>query len=63
MPRSGFVGHLYGMDRSNEGAWSHLDYADYGDDDLSDEEFAKRHRERDPAKVVTREMIESSKKK
>ncbi|MBR0806766.1 hypothetical protein JQ636_24755 [Bradyrhizobium japonicum] len=51
------------MDRSNEGAWSHLDYADYGDDDLSDEEFAKRHRERDPAKVVTREMIESSKKK
>lgn len=60
IPRSGFVGHLYGMDRSDEGAWSHLDYSDYGDEDVSDEEFARRLRERDPAKVVTREMIERS---
>jgi hypothetical protein len=57
IPRSGFVGPLYGMELSPEG-WRHLDYADYGDDDISDEEFAKRYRERDPAKVVSREMID-----
>jgi hypothetical protein len=59
IPRSGFVGPLYSMERTNEGAWYHLDYADYGDDQLSDEEFANRLRERDPDKVVTREMIET----
>lgn len=58
IPRSGFIGPLYGMERSQDGHWMHLDYADYGDDDLSDEEFAKRYRERDHAKVVSREMIE-----
>ncbi len=57
IPQSGFVGPLYGMELSQEG-WRHLDYADYGDDDISDEEFARRYRERDPAKVVSREMIE-----
>jgi hypothetical protein len=58
IPRSGFVGPLYGMELSQQGYWTHLDYADYGDDELSDEEFAKRYRDRDPAKVVSREMIE-----
>lgn len=58
IPRSGFVGPLYGMERSPEGYWVHLDYADYGDGELSDEEFAKRFREREPTKVVSREMIE-----
>lgn len=57
IPHSGFVGPLYGMDLS-QGGWHHLDYADYGDGKLSDEEFAMRYRERDPAKVVSREMIE-----
>ncbi len=55
--RSGFIGHLYGMELA-EGGWMHLDYTDYGDEDLSDEEFAKRHRERDPTKVVSRQLID-----
>ncbi len=59
IPRSGFVGPLYGMELSREGHWMHLDYADYGDGELSDEEFAKQYRERDHTKVVTREMIEA----
>jgi hypothetical protein len=58
IPRSGFIGPLYGMEISREGHWFHLDYADYGDEVLTDEEFAKRFRERDAAKVVSREMIE-----
>jgi hypothetical protein len=58
IPRSGFVGPLYGMEMSPHGHWMHLDYADYGDVDLSDEEFARRYRERDHTKVVSREMIE-----
>jgi len=41
IPRSGFVGLLYGMEISREGYWYHLDYADYGDEELSDAEFAK----------------------
>jgi hypothetical protein len=58
IPRSGFIGPLYGMDRTPDGYWMHLDYSDYGDGQLTDEAFAKWHRERDPAKVVSREMIE-----
>lgn len=58
IPHSGFVGHLYGMDISREGYWHHLDYVDYGDEELSDEDFAKRLRERNHLKVVSREMIE-----
>jgi hypothetical protein len=58
IPRSGFVGPLYGMERSQEGHWMHLDYTDYGDNELSDEEFARLYRERDPTKVVSRELIE-----
>lgn len=58
IPRSGFVGYLYGMEMSEDGYWRHLDYADYGDEDLSDEEFAKRFRERNHAKVVSRDMID-----
>jgi hypothetical protein len=57
IPRSGFIGPLYGMDLSQAG-WQHLDYADYGDGQLSDEEFAARYRERDPDKVVSRAMID-----
>lgn len=62
IPRSGFVGPFYGMDLS-QGGWHHLDYADYGDGELSDEEFATRYRERAPDKVVTRAMIESEQTK
>lgn len=58
IPRSAYVGPLYGMEISQEGHWMHLDYADYGDDELSDEEFAKLFRERDYANIVSREMIE-----
>ncbi len=58
IPRSGFVGPLYGMELTQEGKWLHLDYSDYGDDAVTDEEFAQRHRERDAARVVSREMIE-----
>ncbi len=56
--RSGFVGPLYGMELTPEGFWRHLDYIDYGDEDLTDDEYARRYRERDPAKVVSRELIE-----
>lgn len=59
IPRSGFVGPLYGMEWTPEGGWQHLDYSDYGDEELSDEEFATRLRERDPKKVVSRELINS----
>ena len=53
IPASGFVGVNYGMDLLGHG-WVHLDYADYGDGTLTDEEFAKAERERDQSKVVTR---------
>ena len=49
---------VHGMELLGPG-WVHLDYTDYGDGLLSDEEFAKAERERDPAKVVTRAMIEA----
>jgi hypothetical protein len=49
VPRSGFIGPLYGMELTQEGFWAHLDYADYGDVEFTDEEFARQHRERDPA--------------
>jgi hypothetical protein len=62
IPRSGFVGPLYGMELSQDGSWRHLDYSSYGDQMLTDEEFAKAYRERDPAKVVSREMIEMQRK-
>jgi hypothetical protein len=39
--------------------WQHLDYADYGDGDLSDDDFARHYRERNAAKVVSRELIEA----
>ncbi len=58
IPRSGFVGPLYGMEISPDGHWRHLDYANYGDEELDDDEFAKRFRERDPKNVVSRELIE-----
>jgi hypothetical protein len=63
IPRSGFVGPLYGMERSQEGSWNHLDYTDYGDHELGDEEFARRFRERDHTQVVSREMIEKQRQK
>jgi hypothetical protein len=58
IPRSGFVGFLYGMEFASGGGWRHLDYADYGNEALSDEEFATRYRERKPEMVVSRAMIE-----
>ncbi len=58
IPASGFVGANYGMELLGPG-WVHLDNADYGDGALTDEEFAKAVRERDPTKVVTRAMIEA----
>ena len=58
IPVSGFVGVNYGMELTGSG-WVHLDCADYGDGSLSDEEFAKAERERDPARIVTRAMIEA----
>ncbi|WP_321337161.1 hypothetical protein [Breoghania sp.] len=58
IPASGFVGINYGMEMLGHG-WVHLDYSDYGDGVLNDEEFAKAVRERDPTKVVTRAMIEA----
>jgi hypothetical protein len=58
IPRSGFVGFLHGMEMLSNGTWTHLDYDDYGDEDLTDDEFAARYREREPTKVVSRELIE-----
>ena len=46
IPLSGFVGPLYGMELTQNG-WQHLDCADYGDGELSDEDFATHYRERD----------------
>lgn len=43
-----------------EGSWQHLDYADYGDGELSDEEFAVRNRERAREKVVSRATLQSA---
>ncbi|MER8713135.1 hypothetical protein, partial [Mesorhizobium sp. M1295] len=60
IPRSGLVGPLYGMELLPNGFWRHLDYDDYGDANLDDEQFATAYRKRDPAMVVTREMIEGS---
>lgn len=60
IPASGFVGPLYGMERTPEGSWMHLDYVDYGDVEFTDEGFARQHRERDPKMVVSREMIEKT---
>ncbi|HMJ44461.1 MAG TPA: hypothetical protein VK522_19520 [Pseudolabrys sp.] len=58
IPKSGFIGPLYGMEFRPEGYWMHLDYKDYGDVELTDEEFSKQYRERDPMMVVSRESIE-----
>jgi hypothetical protein len=58
IPRSGFIGPLYGMEFSPEGHWVHLDYRDYGDAQLSDDDFANAYRTRDPKLVVSREMID-----
>lgn len=60
IPNSGFVGHMYGMDMQPNGRWIHLDYADYGDEEVTDAEFTKLHTERDPAKVVSRALIEEA---
>lgn len=57
VPLSGFVGVEYGMDLSENG-WRHLDYCDYGPGDIDDAEYARLFRERDPGRVVTREMVE-----
>ncbi|TBF30717.1 hypothetical protein [Rhizobium ruizarguesonis] len=62
IPRSGFVGPLYGMELTPEGHWQHLDHADYGGEGLTDEAFATRVRERNSKNVVTREMIEQNRK-
>lgn len=59
IPASGFVGVNYGIELLGA-KWVHLDYEDYGDGSLSDEEFAMAERKRDPAKVVTRAMIEAN---
>ncbi|MBI1220480.1 MAG: hypothetical protein GC186_18265 [Rhodobacteraceae bacterium] len=58
VPRSGFVGPLFGMELTPENRWYHLDYSDYGDEELTDEEFATRFRKRDTKRVVSRAMIE-----
>lgn len=63
IPVSGFVGPLYGMEMIQDGTWRHLDYADYGDIKLSDEEFAEQYRSRDSKLVVSRKLIERHRKK
>lgn len=62
IPQSGFIGPLYGMEISQEGHWTHLDYVDYGEGELTDEEFAQKYRERDHTKVVSRAMIEQQRR-
>ena len=57
IPVSAYVGVNYGMELGERG-WVHLDYADYGDGELGDNEFAKAYRERNPSNVVTRAMID-----
>lgn len=59
IPRSGFVGVLYGMECRADGHWQHLDLADYGDGVMLDEDFAKAFGARDPRQVITRQMIDS----
>lgn len=62
IPASGFVGPLYGMHIMPQGNWIHLDYDDYGDGLLNDEDFAKAFRERDHNQVVTIAMTRSQAK-
>ena len=52
LPRCPFVGPLFGM-RHGASGWEFFDFADYGPGEWSDEEFAVRYNERDPAAVVT----------
>lgn len=56
LPLSGFVGVEFGMDFLANGRWMHLDYHDRV---LDDNGFATAFCNRDPTKVVTRQMIES----
>lgn len=51
LPRFPFVGPLFGMAHSDRG-WEFFDVPDYGDRDLSDEEFAAQYNDRDPTQVV-----------
>lgn len=51
-PNCAFVGPNFGM-RPVEGVWGVMDVPDYGDGDLSDEEFKDAYNDRDPASVVT----------
>jgi hypothetical protein len=52
IPRCPFVGPLFGMGMGNNG-WEVYDVPDYGDGDLSDEEFAREYNGRDPSQVMT----------
>ncbi|MGA0563919.1 hypothetical protein ACO2RV_15845 [Ancylobacter sp. VNQ12] len=58
LPISGFVGPEYGMNYDSDFGWQHLDYSRYYQSSLSDTEFARAYRERDPSKVVSIEMIQ-----
>jgi hypothetical protein len=53
IPRCPFVGPLFGMGQTEVGGWEVFDVPDYGDGDLTDEEFACRYNERDPSQVLT----------
>lgn len=57
VPSSGLVGVEYGMELTELG-WRHLDYDDYGPGDVDDEEYARLYRDRDPNKVVSRDMVQ-----
>lgn len=57
LPRCPFVGPLFGMGLAESGGWEVYDAPDYGDGQCSDEEFAQRYNERDPAQVVTERPI------
>ena len=53
VPRCPFVGPLFGMAFTETDGWKVFDMPDDGDENWTDEEFARRYNERDPAQVLT----------
>ena len=51
LPNCPFVGPLFGMAPGSDG-WEFFDLPDYGDGDLTDEEFAAAYNDRDPSLIV-----------
>jgi hypothetical protein len=54
LPHCPFVGHLFGM-APIAGGWQFFDHSDYGDGEVTDDEFAALYNDRDPTQVAGQE--------